>query len=653
MRSVHFLTVPFFGRNGESMATLLSARGMTRAFGDEVLFSDVNFDVMEKEKIGFVGVNGSGKTTLFRLLAGLDTPDGGSIIRNKELRLGYMEQHTNMDPNASVYQEVRSVFAPLLEMEAEIAAINHRLETGEGDLESLIQKQHQLQETYEAKGGLLYESRTRAMLLGLGFSEEEFARKTGVLSGGEKTRVQLAKMLLSGANLILLDEPTNHLDISSVAWLESFLQSFDGSMIVISHDRYFLDKVTNRTMELENKTLHSYTGNYSTYLEKKEKSREAENHHYINTMREIKRIEGIIKQQRQWNRERNIKTAEHKQKAVDRLKASLVVPEKLPEGIGFSFEVEHRGGNEVLRVENLAKGFGGTPLFSHLNLEVMRGERVFLMGDNGSGKTTLLKILTGAYPPDAGEVAFGSQIDVAYYDQHQESLDHTKSVLDEVWDAYPKMTRTEIMNALAAFHFKGEETEKIIGSLSGGERSRVSLLKLMLSRANFLLLDEPTNHLDIQSREALEDALLEYEGTAFIVSHDRYFVNRMADRVYYLDDNGLTEYLGNYDYVVEKRKEAPTVVKEEKTAAKNDYQKNKELAAKKRKVENAIKRIEETIAKRETLIAQKEAELQNPEIASSYTKLTAIGEEIEAEKAALAENYESWEALQEEWSEWE
>lgn len=633
------------------MATLLSTRNLTREFGDTTLFRGVNLDVGEKDKIGFVGVNGCGKTTLMRLLAGEDAPDGGEIVRSRELRLGYLEQHARMDPSRTVYTETLTVFGKLRHMEQEIAEINGKLEAGEGNLESLIRRQQSLHEEYEREGGLTYESRTRSTLMGLGFSESELSRETAHLSGGEKTRVQMAKMLLSGANLILLDEPTNHLDIASVAWLESFLQNFEGSMILISHDRYFLDKVTARTIELENGRLHGYAGNYSTYLEKKGKTREAEEKHYLNTMREIRRIENIIKQQRQWNKERNIKTAEHKQKAVDRLKRELIVPDKLPESIGFSFEVEERGGEEVLRVEHLKKGFGGRTLFQNLNLEVMNGERVFLMGANGCGKTTLFKILTGEYAPDEGEVAYGSRIKSAYYDQHQEGLSYHKTVIEEVWDAYPKMTRTEVGNALAAFHFKGDDTEKVIASLSGGERSRVSLLKLMLSRANFLLLDEPTNHLDIGSREVLEDALLDYDGTAFIISHDRYFVNRMADRVYYMDETGITEYLGNYDYVAEKRKETVPSVTEEKKTAKNDYQKNKELAAKKRKIENGIKRIEEEIAAREEKIAQKETELSDPAISSSYTRLTEIGEEIENEKALLAENYGTWERLQEEWSE--
>ena len=633
------------------MSTLLSTRNLTREFGGVMLFRGVNLDVGEKEKIGFVGVNGCGKTTLFRLLVGADTPDSGEIIKSRDLRLGYLEQHSRMDPAKTVYSETLTVFGALMRMEAELQEVNDRLQRGEGELSALIRRQQELHDTYEKEGGLTYESRTRATLMGLGFFEGELQKETAHLSGGEKTRVQMAKMLLSGANLILLDEPTNHLDIASVAWLESFLQSFDGSMIVISHDRYFLDKVTSRTIELENGKLYGYTGNYSTYLEKKGKTREAEERHYRNTMREIRRIENIIKQQRQWNKERNIKTAEHKQKAVDRLKKGLVTPEKLPESIGFSFAVDERGGEEVLRVENLTKGFDDRTLFRRISLEVMNGERVFLMGANGCGKTTLFKILTGEYTPDEGEVAYGSRIKTAYYDQHQEGLSPHKTVLSEVWDAYPKMTRTEVGNALAVFHFQGEDVEKTIASLSGGERSRVSLLKLMLSRANFLLLDEPTNHLDIGSREALEDALMDYDGTALIISHDRYFVNRMADRVYYLDENGITEYLGNYDYLAQKRKETVPAVTQEKKTAQNDYQRNKELAAKKRKAENGIRRIEERIAEREALIAKKEAELSDPSISSSYTRLYEIGKELEKEKALLGEDYDEWERLQEEWSE--
>ncbi len=623
---------------------LLGLSNITKYFGSELLFEKVSFEIAENSKIGLVGVNGAGKTTLFKIITGEIPYDSGEMYKNKELNMGYMEQYTPTQDTATVYDETLSVFDELLRLETAIDDINLEIELGDGDIDALTLKQHELTEKYERCGGFVYKSRTKATLMGLGFSESDFLKPLSVLSGGELTRVKLAKMLLGGCNLLLLDEPTNHLDITAVTWLEEFLADFDGAVLIISHDRYFLDKVTSKTFEMDGSTLTVYNGNYSRYLQLREENIDAMEKKYTNTMREIKRIEGIVEQQRRWNRERNIKTAESKLKMIDRLEKTLEAPPDEAESIKFEFSANKTGGNDVITAENLKMKFDGRVIFDNVNLHIRRGERIFLLGPNGCGKTTLFKTLLGEYTPNSGEIRFGSDIETGYYDQSQSDLDERKTVIDEIWDKYPKKTQTEIRNACAAFLFKGEDVFKDISVLSGGEKARVSLLKLMLSGSNFLMLDEPTNHLDIASKEALENAFEGYNGTMFIVSHDRYFINKLADKIYRLTPDGIDIYEGNYDYYLEKLK--TETVPQKKTGGAEDYRIKKEKEAKIRKLQNACARFEQRIEELEVLMSELEVELENPEISSDYSKIMEISNQISEYKSESDDLLMQWEEAQ-------
>ena len=609
--------------------TLMNAAGLTLSFGARTVFADLGFLVDERDRIGLVGVNGCGKTSLFKILTGEYTADGGTVSKSKLARVGYVEQFA-IHSSRTVLEELLTVFDDLKEIDRRLSEISTLLSRQEGDTDELIEEQHRLTEAFNDRGGLTYESRARSALLGLGFTEQQLTQGVYTLSGGQRSKVQLCKMLLSGANLLLLDEPTNHLDIASVEWLEDFLRSFKGAYIVISHDRYFLDRVTSRTFELENGRLTIYGGNYSYYIDKKAENREIAIRHFENTQREIRRIEGIVAQQRQWNRERNIRTAESKLKQIERLKKTLVAVDRLPEDFSFDFPVRSDSGNDVLKGSDLAFSYGTREIFRDVNLDIKKGERVFLLGSNGCGKTTLFKMLCGRLGGTRGYVTLGSNVDVGYYDQTQESLHNGKTVLYEVWDEYPRMTETEVRSGLAAFLFKGDDVFKSIGALSGGERARVAILKLMLSRCNLLLLDEPTNHLDIISREALEMALTCYEGTIFMVSHDRYFINRLADRIYYMEGGSVTEYMGNYDDFTSYRAAHPTAgsvaatgaaVNPEKEKRVNDYKQRKEEAAAERKRKKQIENAENDIERLENELASLNERMTLPEYGSDYEKM--------------------------------
>ncbi len=615
---------------------VLDVQNLTLSFGENTLFSNITFDIKDKEKVGLVGVNGVGKTSLFKIITGEYSADSGNCFMSRNIKLGYMEQHTCSD-SKTIWNELVSVFDDLILIENELENIS--LELTKNHSKELIDRQDYLTNEFNNNGGLTYKSMTRSALIGLGFKEEDFHKPTSKLSGGQRSKLILAKLLLSKADFLLLDEPTNHLDISAVQWLEEFLCNFNGSCLIISHDRYFLDKVTDKTIELENKKVRSYKGNYSTFLKKKEAEQKAIEDKYENDIKEIERLEGIIAQQHQWNREKNIKTADSKQKIVDKIKEQLVIPDSRVEKIRFDFTPKCVSGEDVLDVVNLKKSFNGNTIFDNVSFNVKRGERVFLLGDNGCGKTTLLKILMGDLPRDDGTFRFGASLMTGYFDQVQAKLDLSKTVLDEVWSSYPFMTETRVRNALAAFLFKGEEVYRGLDVCSGGERARVALLKLMLGGYNFLLLDEPTNHLDAFSREELENTLLNYQGTMLIVSHDRYFINKLATRIVELTPNGCNNYLGNYDDYAEHRYIAPTERAVNDKPKVNDYKLKKERQSNFRKLKTLLNKTEEQIDEIEAEIANTEELLSS----SSYEELVEMTEKLHHLNSRRDELYTLWE----------
>ncbi len=623
---------------------ILNANNLQKMFGEEVLFDNVSFRVEDMDRIGFVGANGAGKSTLFKILAGDMNYDAGDIFKNKYTKIGYLDQYACSDSDNTVFDELLTVFSEVVEIEQELEEIRFDIENQTDGLETLIRRQNALNERFAELDGFYYRSKIRAALLGLGFSESEFGLQVQSLSGGQKTRVELGKILLSDANLLLLDEPTNHLDISSVEWLEEFLLGYKGAVIVISHDRYFLDRVTNRTFELEGGKLFSMDGNYSAYVKQREIEKLTQERNYENTKKEIERLEGVVEQQRRWNREKNIKTAESKLKVIERLEKTLEKPQERPENIKFRFEAAPGGGNDVLIAEGLSMAFGEKMLFRNADIHIQKGERVFLLGPNGCGKTTLLKIMMGQLAATAGTYKIGANTHVGYYDQIQEHLHMEKTVIDEVWDTYPKMTQTEVRNALAAFLFRGEDVFKEISKLSGGERARVELVKLMLKRVNFLIMDEPTNHLDIQSKEALEAALADYDGTMLVVSHDRYFINKLASRILRMDGERVLNYAGNYDYFLEKFKESKPEAVKSKPAA-NDYKEKKRMEAEKRKTVSRYHKVEEWISEKEHAIDALNQTLATPEVATDYVKAGALTAELETLEQELEALLEEWETL--------
>ncbi len=621
---------------------VVSVQNLTLSFGEQTLFSDVSFDIYEKEKVGFVGANGVGKTSLFKVIKGDYLADSGACFIGKNVKVGYMEQHTCSD-NRTVYDELISVFDDLIKMEKELDDIALKLTESADD--ALIARQDYLTNEFQKNGGLTYKSLTRSSLIGLGFDEKDFFMETAKLSGGQKSKLILAKLLLSKADLLLLDEPTNHLDIRAVEWLEGFLSAFSGAFIVISHDRYFLDKITNRTIEIENCKLRSYKGNYSDFLIKKKAEQKAIEDKYEQDLKEIERLEGIIAQQRQWNREKNIKTAESKEKVIERIKAQMVVPDAKVQKIRFDFTPKCVSGEDVLDVFELSKSFGDKKIFENVSFHIKRGERVFLLGDNGCGKTTLLKILMQDYPASNGKFRFGANLFTGYFDQVQAKLDLNKTAMDEVWSAFPYLTETRLRNALAAFLFKGDEVYKKLEKCSGGERARIALLKLMLGQFNFLLLDEPTNHLDAFSREELENTLLNYSGTMLIVSHDRYFINKLATSIVELKPEGVNSYIGNYDDYAEKRCVSLESEKKEKPVKVNDYKLKKERASMLRKLKTRLSRLEDEIEN-----AEEKAGLLQEELCTNppYEELLKVTEELDAVNKHKDALYEEWEQLSEE-----
>lgn len=624
---------------------LLSLSNVKKSFGANELFSNISFTIEDNHRIGLVGINGSGKTTLFKIIQDKINYDAGEIYKSKNTIVGFVEQFICTDVSKTVYDEALLTNHELIDLEKRIEDLQKEIENIPEDIEAKINVKNTLEEKYAANGGYTYKSITKSTLKGLGFKEDELELLVENLSGGQKTKLMLAKMLLSSANLLLLDEPTNNLDIDAIEWLENFLLNYKGSYIIISHDRYFLDKVTTETFELESRRLSAYKGNYSKYLLLKAEKNKALAKKYEGTEKEIARIEGIIEQQKTWSQERNYKIIKSKQKVIDRLQDSLEKPDAEMEKINFHFETIAGGNQEVLKIRNLEKSFGDRCLFKNLSLDVSKKERVFIIGPNGCGKTTMLKIIQNKLAQDSGTFEIGSNMKAAFYSQTHDDFVENKSILNFVWEKHLELNQTEVRKALAVFLFKGEDVNKNILELSGGEKARLALLLMMLSKSNFLVLDEPTNHLDIIAREALENALEEYDGTLLIVSHDRYFINKLATKIYRLENDGAVEYRGNYDYYISKYvpKEIENVKKD--SSNKLSYKEKKEKEALERKRKNRIAKLEEEISRIEEEIKQLGDELLKEENATDYQKAMEITNRIDEKNKELEGVYSEWENL--------
>ena len=626
--------------------SLLTAQNLTFGFLDGVLFKGAAFKVENDDRIGLIGANGTGKTSLFKLITGEYYPNEGGIVRGRDVRIGYMEQYLHCDENQTLYGEALTVFNDVIDMEYELAEITHKL-MSDSSIE-LIERQLHLTEEIERRDGLVYQAKTKSALMGLGFKEEDLTARVSTLSGGQRSKLSLCKLLLSNANLLLLDEPTNNLDVDAINWLEDFLMKYKGAFIVVSHDRYFLDKVTTSTMEICHCKLTQTKGNYTVFQKLKEEREIFIEREYEKTMTEIKRIEGIIEQQKRFNQERNYITIASKEKQIERLKETLVIPDKALKTVNFSFKTDIRTGDEVLSVSDLEKSFPGKDLFKNFNMTLYREDKAFLLGPNGCGKSTFLKILNRETTADSGTFKFGSNVKIGYFDQNIDKLSGDKTVLDEVWDMYRFMTETEIRSALAMFLFRGDDVYKSVSKLSGGERAKLSLLKIMLARPNLLILDEPTNHLDITSREVLEEALANYDGTLLVVSHDRYFINKLASKIIHLTHTGAINIDGNYDTYLQYHEGVVTSEYKEsrKKPAVNEYKLRKEQASLERKRKSDIAKTEKLIEEKEKLISEIEAALSDPETSGDYERLIELTESLDATKNELEELYLQWEELQ-------
>lgn len=642
---------------------ILSCQNISKAFVENQVLKNVSFHIEDHEKAAIVGINGAGKTTLLRIIVGEMTPDDGQVVLAKDKTLGYLAQNSTVDTSHTIYEELLSVKADLLRLEEKIRECENNMKHADGDaLEDLMKQYTSLTHAFETGGGYLYRSELVGVLKGLGFTEDEFSKPVATLSGGQKTRVALGRLLLQNPDLIILDEPTNHLDMTSIAWLETYLLNYKGAVLIVSHDRYFLDRIAGKVIEIDQSKATTFMGNYSDYAVKKEQLRVAAWNAYMNQQRDIKHQEEVIEKLKSFNREKSIKRAESREKMLDKIEV-IEKPSEVRTDMKLTLTPRILSGNDVLTVEHLSKSFDSHKLFTDVNFEIKRGEHVAIIGDNGSGKTTLLKILNGLVPADQGTFRLGSNVEIGYYDQEHHVLHSEKTLFEEISDDYPYLNNTQIRNVLAAFLFTGEDVFKRISDLSGGERGRVSLAKLVLSNANFLILDEPTNHLDIMSKEILEDALNGYEGTILYVSHDRYFINRTAHRILDLTEGQFVSYVGNYDYYLEKHDtvmaaieaSAPQNTDADNTAAakaaesevKLDWKAQKEEQARLRKKENDLKKCEEKIAELEARISEIDTEMSDPAIGTQVAKLQELSKEQTSCQEQLEKLYEQWEELAE------
>lgn len=633
----------------------LSVSNMKKTYGVDVIFDNVSFTVNEREKVGIVGKNGAGKTTLFNIIADIEKADSGDIFVAKDSRIGYMSQNVNISSEKTVIEEVLTVFEDLINLENEIRAIEHQISLYHDD----VQKSEELLKIYSRKteyfaenDGYSYNSLARGVLIGLGFSSEDLNKDVNLLSGGEKSRLLLAKILLKRPNILLLDEPTNHLDMDSINWLETFLKNYNGTVLIISHDRYFLNTLTVKTIDMSRKTAKMYNFSYENYVREKEKDDELEMKNYEINKAEIKRQKEIIEQLKAFGREKQVKRARSREKALDKMEViDRPVKEKLKSNIMFESSV--KSGKDVMHIENISKSFGERKLFENVSMDIYRSEKIAIIGANGAGKTTFFNILLGLETADSGSVSYGTNVNREYFNQERTDLNMENNVINEVWDSYPDLKEVQVRNYLAGFLFTGDEVFKKIDDLSGGEKSRISLLKLMLSKSNLLFMDEPTNHLDIASKEILEDAICAYDGTVFVISHDRYFLNKVPDRIFELKDGKFTEYLGNYDYMMEKKaeladyndflksqEESPT-----KTQIKMQKKKDKELEKERKKLKNDEKKLLDEIHNLEEKIAHIDMELCKEEVYTDAQKMKDYSREKIEIQARIENLYENWETL--------
>ena len=636
---------------------ILSCQGISKSFGEKVILEDASFHIEEREKAALIGNNGAGKTTLLRIIMEEIHADAGQVVLAKDKRIGYLAQYQDVQGHLSVYEELLSTKQYIIDMEERLRAMEVQMKNASGEeLDRLMNSYTRLTHEFELENGYAYKSELMGVLNGLGFTEEDFTKQVATLSGGQKTRVALGKLLISKPDILLLDEPTNHLDMESIAWLETYLLNYPGAVFIVSHDRYFLDKVVTKVIEIDAGQVRMYAGNYSAYAEKKAQLRDAQHKAYLNQQREIKHQEAVIVKLKSFNREKSIKRAESREKMLNKIQR-IDKPVEVQSQMRLSLEPRVVSGNDVLTVEDLAKSFPQQKLFSNISFQIKRGERVALIGNNGTGKTTMLKILNGLLDADAGSFSLGAKVQIGYYDQEHHVLHAEKTIFEEISDTYPTLTETQIRNMLAAFLFTGDDVFKVISSLSGGERGRVSLAKLMLSEANFLILDEPTNHLDIASKEILEEALNSYTGTVLYVSHDRYFINQTATRILDLTNQSVVNYIGDYDYYLEKKEEltekyAPTAqeateeAKEETSSeGKLTWQQQKEEQARKRKQENELKKVEKRIEELETRDKEIDDTLVLPDVCTNVGRCAELSREKDKIQAELEELYEKWEEL--------